>query len=177
LANNNEEAFKLLADAEQKGLLSKEKDIKNLATLYWNSNEFQKSAETLERGVDRGVLKANEKLWTSIAQGWKQVGNTERMARAYGEGGKVAATGELFLFQGEKLSELKQWDKAISAYQNAINKGGLGKNEGHTWLVLGYAQFRNSQFKEAMKSLEKAKTYPEKKKEAEGILQQVKAQL
>lgn len=177
LAQRNDEAFQLLADIEQKGLLSKEKDVKNLATMYWNNAEYEKSAETLERGIERGVLKANEAIWKSIAQGWKQVNNLERMARAYGEGGKVAATGELFLFQGEKLSELKQWDRAIVAYQHALQKGSLGKNEGHTWLVLGYAQFRNSQFKDAVKSLEKAKTYPEKKKEAEGILAQVKTQL
>ena len=177
LAQRNDDAFKLLADIEQKGLLSKEKDIKNLATMYWNNGEYEKSADALERGIAKGVLKANEATWKSIAQAWKQANNPERMARAYGEGGKIAASGELFLFQGEKLSELKKWDQAIAAYQNALNKGNLGKNEGHTWLVLGYAQFRNSQFKESIQSLEKAKTYPDKKKEAEGLLPQVKAQL
>ena len=177
LAQRNDDAFGLLADIEKQGLLSKDKDVKNLATMYWNNAEYEKSAETLERGIERGVLKANEAIWKSIAQGWKQANNLERMARAYGEGGKLANTGELFLFQGEKLSELKQWDKAIAAYQAALQKGGLGKNEGHIWLVLGYAQFRNSQFKDAVKSLEKARTYPEKKKEADGILAQVKTQL
>jgi len=176
-ADRNDEAFKMLADAEQKGLLAKDKDVKNLAALYWNNNEYQKSAETLEHGISRGVLKANEAVWKSIAQGWKQVGNNEKTLFAYGEAGKLASSGEVFLFQGEKLAELKQWEKAIAAYKTAIEKAGLGKNEGHTWLVLGYAQFRTSDFKNAMKSLEKAATYPEKKKEAQGIMLQVKAQM
>ncbi|NQD38974.1 tetratricopeptide repeat protein [Permianibacter sp. IMCC34836] len=177
LAQRDSDAFALLADIEQKGLLNKEKDVKNLATMYWNNGQYEKSAGALERGIARGALKANEATWKSIAQAWKQANNGEKVAYAYGEAGKLASTGEAFLFQGEKLSELKQWDKAIVAYQHAIEKGGLAKNEGHTWLVLGYAQFRNSDFKAAMKSLEKAATYPDSKKEANDVMQQVKAQL
>ncbi len=176
-AGKTAEAFALLSDAWNKGLLKKDKDIRNLATMYWNNAEYEKTADILKQGIDLGILPNNDQIWKNIAQAWKQVGNTDKAAHAYGEAAKTAATGELALIQGELLSELKRWPEAAAAYQHALAKGGLGKNEGHTYLVLGYAQFRNSEFKPALQNLQKAATYPEKKAEAQAVIQQVKANM
>lgn len=176
-ASKNAEGFALLSDAWNKGLLKKDKDIRNLATMYWNNAEYEKTADILRQGIELGILPNTDQIWKNIAQAWKQIGNTDKAIHAYGEAAKTAATGEMALLQGELLSELKRWPEAAAAYSQALAKGGLGKHEGHTYLVLGYAQFRNSEFKPALQNLQKAATYPEKKAEAQAVIQQVKANM
>lgn len=176
-AKKNSEAFALLEKAEADGVLKDEKDIKNLAALYWNNQQFDRTAAALERGIQKGVIKNTDTNWKNIAQAWRQHGDHLKAAQMFSKGGELSSNGELNLFAGERYSELNKWDDAIAEYNKAINKGGLGKNEGHTYLTLAYAQFRVSKFKEALKSAQKAATFASEKKTADPLIKQIQGQL
>ncbi len=176
-AKKNNDAFALLEKAEADGVLKDEKDIKNLAALYWNNQQFDRTAGALERGIGKGVIKNTDTNWKNIAQAWRQHGDQLKAAQAFSKGGELAGNGELNLFAGERYAEINKWDEAIAEYSKAIGKGGLGKNEGHTYLTLAYAQFRVSKFKDALKNAQKAATYPSEKKTADALVKQIQGQL
>ena len=64
------DALAILAMAYQQGLLNTEKDVINLANFYLYQELPFQSAQVLTRGLEQGIIEANEKNWSRLVESW-----------------------------------------------------------------------------------------------------------
>lgn len=174
--SRDKDALDLLIKGYEKGIFTQEDDLRNIAALYIKDKRPADGAAFLENGVKSGKVKANETVWKQIAQTWSKAGKLEKVSEAYGEAAKLAKTGQYDFYQATIFSEQNKWPQAIAAFKRALDKKGL-TDEGQGWLYLGIAQFRNSEFKNSMTSLNKAEGYESSKKEAQKMKKMVEGQM
>lgn len=172
----DKEALDAYEKAFEKGYMSKESEIGNLAALLDKQDKSDRAAEVIEASIAKGNLKANEHNWRAVANFWFRANKADKRINALSECAKYADSGECDLFRADALSDLHKWPDASTAYQAAIAKGKL-KDEGIAWYNLGYAQYRSAQFKESMASLKKASTFESVKKDAIKMIKTVEPQL
>ncbi|QGX38935.1 hypothetical protein [Permianibacter aggregans] len=152
------EALAIMELADKQGMLEKESEFKNLSALYSQFEAPYKSAETLQQAVKEGKVKADEKIWKQIGQNWSLAREYRKAIEAYGEAAKFANDGTYFQYQGEIHSELENWKEASTAFNSALDKGGL-KDPGRVYLNLGIAQYNSGNTNAALSTLEKATKY------------------
>ena len=122
------------------GLLTEEKEIMRVVEFYNQFNAPYQAAKVLEKEMNAGRVKK------SFAQ-MERLANLYQVAREYKkaipvieEAARMSPNGGVYERLGRSYSELKQWDKAEEAMQQAINKGGL-KDKGAAWVSIGQARY------------------------------------
>jgi len=96
----------------------------------------------LEREMNAGRIKKNEKNLTLLSQLWSQSREHKRAIPVLEQAARLSGKGELYYRLGQVLLADEQYAKSSSALVKALNKGGLNqKKRGDAWLLLGTARF------------------------------------
>lgn len=173
--NNENDARAVLALAYRKGLLDRQTEYLQLASLQQSHNAPRKAAEVMEDGLATGVIEATRQNWEMAAGAWYQARELERSLRAYERAGAVARDGKLDLQRAFILVDLERWDEAQEALGRALNLGGLNQNEnGNAYLLLGIAHFNLGRFDEALDAFNRATNYGRVERAAREWINQVR---
>jgi len=133
--------------AYTQGFLEKESEIKMLSSLYAQQSLPYKSAMILEKHIDSGVVKRDDKNLASLANAWHAAQEIEKAAKYYGELAKMTNKSKHYSKQGTLLAQSEQFKKAVVALNKAIDLG--VKDKGRLYMSIAESHYYLGQYKKA----------------------------
>jgi tetratricopeptide (TPR) repeat protein len=152
--------------AYKKGFLDKESQIKMLANLYAQSEIPHKAAVLLEKHIDSGVVKRDNKNLFTLANSWHAAQHIDKAAGYYGELAKMTNLSKHYSKQGMLLNQDEQFAKAIVALKKAIELG--VRNTGRLNQSIAESYFYLENYKQAYVYIKKALRDPKARRTAKG---------
>ena len=168
MLKKEDEALSVIALAYRRDMLDKQTDILYLSNLYSNRDVPFKAAETLQKGLEDGIVETNKKHWTMVADAWYAAEEKEKALAAYEQAGKASADGDIDLRRGYILVDMERWDSAAEALKAALEKGGFNdRKTGEAYVLLGMSEFSLGNYSRASTAWGRAGKYPESRKSAQ----------
>ena len=143
-----------LEAAYDDNLLDKQREFTALSQLLFMFENPRKAAKVIEEGLNRGIVKKEEKTLKAAAQYWHAAKELERAKPYYLQAATKSKEGELFIFLGQVHFSLDEFDKAEKAIEDGLNKGKL-KDEAAAYMLLGQINFENQNWESAIESFRK----------------------
>lgn len=163
------EATAVLALADRKGYVDQENEYRQLTQIYMFMDIPLKAAQVMQRGLDTKAVEATEKNLEMLAHAWLAARDKDKAEVALKRAAAAASKGDLYLLLGNLYAEKMRWKDALSAYDNALRKGGL-KNPGQASLLVAQAAIELKQWKRAEDAIRHAMAQEKSSKEAAGWL-------
>jgi tetratricopeptide (TPR) repeat protein len=165
---NDDKALSVIALAYRKDLLDKQEDLLYLSNLYAMKDVPYKAAQVMQKGLEDGVIKNEEKYWTSTGDNWYAAEEYDEALAAFENAGKVADVGKIDLRRAYILIDMERWEEATEALRAAIDKGGLpDRQTGEAYLMLGMAEFSQGNYDQASTAWGRAGRYDSAKGQAQ----------
>jgi len=158
--------------AYKKGYLDKESQIIMLANLYAQSEIPHKAAVLLEKHIDSGVVKRDDKNLFTLANSWHAAQHIDKAASYYGELAKMTNLSKHYSKQGMLLNQDEQFAKAIVALKKAIEIG--VKNPGRLNQSIAESYFYLENYKQAYVYVKRALKDPKSRRTAKGWVNFIK---
>lgn len=142
VTGKDRDAFSVLEVAYRAGLLTTESELLTLIQYYSFFDNPYRGAVMLDREMNAGVIKRNQKNLVLLSQLWSQAREHKRSIPVLRAAAGQAANGELYYRLGQVLLADEQYANAERALVNGINRGGMkSRDTGDAWLLLGTARF------------------------------------
>ena len=142
VTGKDRDAFSVLEVAYRAGLLSSESELLTLIQYYSFFENPYRGAVMLEREMNAGNIKRNQKNLVLLSQLWSQSREHKKSIPVLRAAAGQASSGELYYRLGQVLLADEQYAAAERALTSAVNRGGMRDREaGDAWLLLGTAQF------------------------------------
>lgn len=158
--------------AYKKGFLEKESEIKMLANLYAQSEVPHKAATILEKNIDSGLVKRDDKNIFTLANSWHAAQHIDKAATYYGELAKMTNESKHYSKQGMLLNQDEQFAKAIVALKKALDLGVKYPGRLHQSIAESYFYLEN--YKQANVYIQKALKDPKSRRTAKGWVSYIK---
>ena len=158
--------------AYKQGFLDKESEIKTLASLYSQNQVPYKAAVLLEKYIDSGLVKRDDKNLSSLANAWHASQHIDKAAKYYGELAKMTNSAKHYSKQGMLLKQDEQFKAAIVALNKALDLG--AKNKGRLQMSIAESHFYLEEYKQAYKAINLAMKDPKTKRSAKGWVDFIK---
>jgi tetratricopeptide (TPR) repeat protein len=160
-----DESLAALEVANVAGLLTTDSDLRPLTDLEAFVGIPYRSATNLEKFMQKGQIKTDEKAWERLAFAWIAAREYKRAIAPMQKAAELHENGDTYVRLAEVQLQRQDWAGATDALQKALSKGGL-KDTGNTQLLMGIAYYSNKQPKEAKTWFEKAATHDKQKSQA-----------
>jgi tetratricopeptide (TPR) repeat protein len=166
LTEDYPKALATLDLAYKQGFLNKESEIKTLANLY-SSNEIPyKAAKLLEKHIESGLVKRDDKNLATLANAWHAALHIDKAAQYYLELAKMTDKAKYYRKAGMLLKQDQQYAKAIGALEKALEK--TTDNKGRIYMAIAESYFYLEKYKQAYAAIQKAMQDPKARKGAKG---------
>jgi tetratricopeptide (TPR) repeat protein len=172
LVEDYPKALATLDLAYKQGFLEKESEIKVLASLFAQSDIPYKSAALLEKHIEAGDVKRDDKNLSAMANAWHAALHISKAAGYYSELAKMTNKAEHYRRSGSLYKQDEQFKKAIVNLNKALELG--VKNEGRVLITIAESHFYLEQFKQAYAAIKKAEKDPKSRKMARAWVSHIK---
>lgn len=147
----------LLEEARAAGMLTEKRDYEVLFATYLNMDGRERDAAAIiQDGLDKGILPADARTYTYLAQSLYFSDQINPAIAAYQKAAEVATDGEAALGLSQVLTNEDRNAEAKAAAQQALAKG--LKKPGEAWMVIARAEYyldnlpaAQAAYREAMK--------------------------
>lgn len=170
-ADQTEKAAALLDSARQKGMLSEAADYQRLVSMYFGMDREKDAAVILEEGMAKGIMPADGKNYSLLAQAHYFSDNIPAAIAAAQKAAPLAADGEAALFLAQILGQEDRNAEAKAAAQQALAKG--LKEPGKAWMTIARAEYYSDNIAGAQAAYREAAKDPSTKAEAQKALAQI----
>ncbi len=154
------DAMAVLGVAWRKGLLDRQSEFLQLASLLQAHEAPRKAAEVLEDGIERGIIEQNMRHWEMVGGAWYEAREMNNALNAYERAGSVAVDGRIDLQRAHILVNQEDWEGVRNAVARALDKGGLSESQaGNAQMLLGMAHFHLNSPDEAIRAFNQAANY------------------
>jgi tetratricopeptide (TPR) repeat protein len=161
--------------AQRLGFMNSPKENYNLVGLYFTLSQFDRACELLEKGLESGGIESTRANWELLAGSYQQVhkdlnaiATLEKAAKVFTKSGQVEYQIAQVYFGIDKENE------AFEHMKRCIAKGGTEKPS-VGWMFYAFLANDLREFDVALKAAAEAAKFPETKKQAEQIIEAVKA--
>lgn len=151
--------------AYKKGYIRSESGILQLFNLFLHNKQPYQAANLLTRELSGNNIKQSSANWELLANAWTNAREYKNAVNALEKASSLHEQGELYLQLGRIHVEQEFWQGAISAINNAVNKGSL-KQTGEAYILLGMSYYEIGKLTAADKAFKKALQYRKTKKSA-----------
>lgn len=158
-ADMNDKALAVLEGAKQRGLLTEDRDYRQLYQLYHYAEQEGKAIATIEEGLAKGVLKPSLEVYRTIAEANYFSENIPAAIEAYKKAAPFAEDGEINLNLARVLYEEARWAESKQAAQEALSKS--LRRRGDAYIVLGGAELELGNRSAAIAAYREAAKFPE----------------
>lgn len=158
-ADLNDKALEVLESAKGRGLLTEERDYRQLYQLYHYSEKETQAIATIQEGLDKGILKPGLDVYRALAEANYFSENIPAAIEAYKKAAPFAADGEISLNLARVLYEEARWAESKAAAQEALSRG--LRRPGDAYIVLGGAELESGNRSAAIAAYRQAAQYPE----------------
>ncbi|MCX7034317.1 MAG: tetratricopeptide repeat protein [Arenimonas sp.] len=170
-ADQTEKAAALLDSARGRGMLTEASDYQRLVSMYYGMDREKDAAEILEEGMAKGIMPADGKNYSLLAQAHYFSDNIPAAIAAAQKAAPLAADGEAALFLAQILGQEDRNAEAKAAAQQALGKG--LKNPGNAWMAIARAEYYSDNIAAAQAAYREAAKDPSTKAEAQKALAQI----
>lgn len=132
----------------ERGELTKENQVVNLANLYLLHEVPYKAAKVLEKGIDSGLIEANVKNLRLLSQAWLQAREDEKSIPPLRRAAEKSDDGELYVRLGQAYLNIDRYEDAADALRKGLDKGGVRRPDLAN-IMLGLALFEQQKFEAA----------------------------
>ena len=172
--DQNHQALAVLELAERRALLGEAERLQ-LVRLYVFLDMPYQAAEFLSAKIEQGAIKPNLDVWDLLAHSWANAQEKQRAVRALEHAARLAPDGNRYLQIAQLLFELRDWNGAVMAVDNALQKGDI-KQAGTAHLLLGIASHHTGDEKRGFHALERAQRYKDTKAQADWWIEKLRAE-
>lgn len=148
----------MMESAYQMGYVDSASDIFNFAQLYYYHEAPFKAAALMEQAMSDGVLERNLRNLKFLSICWTSAKEQAKAIPVLIEASALAEDGELDAQLAHLYYNNDEFDKAITASLQAIEKGNLG-NQGSVHMLLGLAYYNQRDFVNALDQLANAEEF------------------
>lgn len=168
-AEQYDKAIEVLERGRGAGMLTEERDYRQLFALYLNSEGKEaQGIAVIEEGIAQGILGPSAETYNALAQAYYFTDNLDKSIDAYKKAAPLAKDGETHLNLARVLTNEERYAEAKAAAQEAIKKG--VKKPGDAWMVIGRSEFGLNNKGGLIAAYKEAAKYPETKQQAEDWL-------
>jgi len=140
--------------AYKQGILDKESQINTLASLYRQLEVPYKAAKLLEKNIESGLIKRDDKNITTLANSWHSAQHIGKAAKYFGELAKMTNEAKHYRKQGALLQQDEQFSKSVVALKKALELGIKDKGKIHMDIAVCY--FYLEKYKKAYSAIQLA---------------------
>lgn len=169
-ADMNEQAITVLEGAKARGLLTEERDYRQLYQLYHYAEKEPLAIATIEEGLSQGILKEGLEVYRALGEANYFGERIPQAIEAYKKAVPFAQDGEVSLMLARILAEEERWAETKTAVKEALAKG--VKRKGDAYIVLGGAEFGLNNRDAGIAAYREAAKYPETESMAKSWLKQ-----
>ncbi|GAB2666417.1 tetratricopeptide repeat protein [Arenimonas aestuarii] len=170
--DNSEKAAALLDTARQKGMLTEQRDYENLYAIYLNMDGKEaEAAEVIQEGLEKGILPADARTYTFLAQSLYFSDQIEGAVNAYKKAAPLDSTGDTSLALSQILTNEDRNEEAKAAARQALDKG--LKRPGEAWMVIARSEYYMDNFAAARQAYAEAAKDPATRDQAQKALAQI----
>ena len=170
-ADQPEKAAALLDSARQKGMLSEAADYQRLVSMYFGMDREKDAASLLEEGLAKGIVPADGKNYSLLAQAHYFSDNIPAAIAAAQKAAPLGTDGEPALFLAQILGQEDRNAEAKAAAQQALAKG--LKSPGNAWMAVARAEYYSENVAAAQAAYREAAKDPSTQSEARKALAQI----
>lgn len=156
--NKASKAHTVMKLAYEKGLLTTESDLKSLVQLAMSVDLPFHAARVLQDGMQNGRIASNNEHWELLAVAWARAKETDQAIDAYGKVAQLSGSGEAHLRQAELYMQNDEWQKVITATDQALKLGKL-KSPGRAHLLRGMAYTQMREYPQGLNAFGEARRY------------------
>lgn len=138
-----------------KGYLSNTSQVTNLGNLYLLHSLPYKAAVVLDREIESGIVKANERNLRLLSQAWYQARENQKSIPPLERAAKMSDDGELYIRLAQSHINLEQWSESAAAARQGIKLGGLKRSD-QANIMLGMALFNQKRLEQARTAFQAA---------------------
>lgn len=138
------------------GGLTKEKELRRLASLYLENEYPYKAAKILAKGVNDDIVEPTSKNMELLGVSWTMAKEMEKAIPAMEDAAKKSSQGDLYARLAQIYLGDDDYQNTIDAGREALRKGGL-KKPANVYFNIGIAQYNLDQFDNALDSLKEAR--------------------
>jgi tetratricopeptide (TPR) repeat protein len=149
--------------------------VRRLADLLLFNEVPYRGAQVLEAGIDKKIVKVDDKLYEKLANCWIAAGELDKAVQPLQKGAELAPTGEAYVRLGEVNIQREDWAGAQAALDRGINKGQL-KDTANAQMLMGIALFNQKKLGEAKTWFQRASQSDKHRQISRGYLQLIESQ-
>jgi tetratricopeptide (TPR) repeat protein len=150
----DQESLAVLALAERQGFLTEENEFRNLANVYLLLEIPYKAAKVLQMGIDRKILKPDEKTLTTLGDSWIMAREYDKAEEVLKQAAALSDKGDIYYRLGQIYVEDEHWKQALEVLDKAMSKS--LKNPGDAVFLAGVSAFQSGDEKRAVGYLQRA---------------------
>jgi tetratricopeptide (TPR) repeat protein len=157
------------------GLVTDDSEVRRLADLLLFNEVPYRGAQVLEAGIDKKVVKVDDKVYEKLANCWIAAGELDKAIQPLQKGAELAPTGEMYVRLGEVDIQREDWSGATAALDRGINKGQL-KDTANAQMLMGIALFNQKKLGEAKTWFQRAAQSEKHRQMSRGYIQLIESQ-
>jgi len=158
------------------GMLDRGQEQVTMAYLYLNSDVPYRAGKVMEKGLKGGAIEPTSKNYEIAASAWRQAQELDKAIADMEQAAAKSDQGELYARLGNIYLDSDEYDKAISAINKGLSRGGV-KRPDTARLVLGMAYFNSQQYDKAREAFQAAGRDERSAKYAQQWLQYIDTEL
>ncbi|MBM4242763.1 MAG: tetratricopeptide repeat protein [Deltaproteobacteria bacterium] len=175
-AGDFNKALAVSAIAYEQGVLTEDKELRQLAQLYLYNRIPYQAALVLEKGMAEGVIPETAETWQLLADAWVLARDRDKAEKPLEQAAARSANGELYFRLAQVQVDRENWAAARQSLARALEKGNLS-DPGNAQLLLGIACASDSKWQEARQAFQAAASHEKTAAAATAWLTEVDAEL
>ena len=174
---NDTRSLAIMELAYQRGLLSGETELLNLARFYLYADLPFQAGQLLDKALHEGQIAPAPGHWRLLVDAWVRAREPEQALAAI----KAALDrlprpdAELHLLRAQLLAEQEAWSGVIQATDTALAAGDPAM-AGKAWLLRGYARYHQQSWQQAQAAFARAGEFDETREQAGRWLELLEAE-
>lgn len=158
------------------GLFRQSEELVRLVQYYSYFDNPFRGAIILEREMNAGRIPTNLTNLRLLSNMWRQAAEFERAIPVLSRISQQEGDGQTALQLAEAYYQLNDFANAETAFQTALNRGGL-QQPGEAWVLLGTVRFNEGNLDGAMQAFREGRNFASSRSQAQGWLSFVEGQI
>jgi len=138
------------------GWMDRENEVLQLAQLYMQRGGAYKAARMVEKGMEGGLIKRDERNYRLLAQAWMQAQDDRRSIAPLREAAQRSNDGQLYVQLAQSHLNLYEYNECVEAARAALNRGGLRRPDSAN-IVLGTCLLELQRYEQAKEAFRAAR--------------------
>jgi tetratricopeptide (TPR) repeat protein len=171
----DDRALATLRVADEADLLSEDRELRQLARLFFLREQPYQCAKVIEEGLAAGTVKPDAEAYRLVSNCYIAARESELALEPLAKAGELAPDGEMYMLLGQMHLQRERFQPALEVLHKALAKS-KPEQRGSVNLLIGVAELGAERFDAAERAFHAAQADAKVRRAAESYLKYVKEQ-